>query len=368
MSLREHLGLGLICAVTWLGALPAVRAETDCQWQEAGSTRSLRGDCQTDETLLVPDGFTLDGRGHRITAVDPASGAFAGAVVRNAGASAHVRRLLIDAGNLGAVCHPATPEDTRLRAILLQDADGSITENQVLAVNQGASGCQEGNAIEVRSSTRLVEVLISGNRIQHFQKTGIVLIGTIDAGVYANRVEGEGPVNYIAQNGIQLSSDVSGSVKLNQISGLDYTGTDAAAAGIALNNLADPVEISLNRVERAQVGIYLSASSNVRVTGNTVRNSILDGIAVDGRAAPAERSRIAGNLIVHSGSVGVDLFGAGARLNAVELNVIVDSGVDDLQELLGARDNILRWNGPRDLGEPPFGPPDAFGEIAEDAN
>jgi parallel beta-helix repeat protein len=367
MSLREHLGWGVVCAVTWLGALPAVRAETDCQWQEVGSTRYLRGDCQTDETLLVPDGFTLDGRGHRITAVDPASGAFAGAVVRNAGASAHVRRLLIDAGDLGAVCHPATPEDTRLRAILLQDADGSITENQVLAVNQGASGCQEGNAIEVRSSTRLVEVLISGNRVQNFQKTGIVLIGTIDAGVYLNRVEGEGPVNYIAQNGIQLSREVTGNVKLNHVTGLDYTGTDWAAAGIALNDVANPVEISLNRLERAQVGIYLSASSNVRVTGNTVRNSIEVGIAIDGRTTLAERSRIVGNLIAHSGSVGVDLFGAGAARNVVELNVVVDSGLDDLREGLGARDNILRWNGPRDLGEPPFGPPDAFGELAEDA-
>jgi parallel beta-helix repeat protein len=131
--------------------------------------------------------------------------------------------------------------------------------------------------------------------------------------------------------------------------------------------VANRVEISLNRVERAQVGIYLSASSNVRVRGNTVRNSIQDGIAIDGRATLAERSRIIGNLIVRSGSVGIDLFGAGAGRNLVELNVVVDSGVDDLRQGLGARDNILRWNGLRDLGEPPFGPPDTSDEIAEDA-
>jgi parallel beta-helix repeat protein len=356
MAMRERLGGGLVgalvCASTWLGVPPAARAETDCAWQELGHTRYLRADCQTDETLLVPDGFTLDGRGHRITVVDPPSAAFAGAVVRNAGATAHVRRLVIDAGQLGAVCHPDAPEDTRLRAILLQDADGSVTDNQVLAINQGASGCQEGSAIEVRASQRRVEVLVSGNRIQHFQKTGIVLIGSIDAGIYLNRVEGEGPVDYIAQNGIQLRGDVSGSVKLNHVSGVSYSGTNYSATGILLIDVVDPVEIALNKVEDTGVGIHLSASSEASVTGNTIKGSTYDGIAIDGRSRPAENNQVIGNFVAHSGSVGIDLFGAGARHNVVKLNAIVDSGVAEVQEVLDAGDNVVRWNGaPPDRGE-----------------
>lgn len=343
MALRERCSWGLICAVAWFGALSAARAETDCEWLERGSTRYLRGDCQTDETLLVPDGVTIDGRGHRIKAVDPAPSAFAGAVVRNAGATAHVRRLVIDAGNLGRVCHPHAPEDTRLRAILLVDADGSVTENQILAVNQGASGCQEGNAIEVHSNQRRVEVLISGNRIQHFQKTGIVLFGAIDAGIYLNRVEGEGPLNYIAQNGIQLTNDVSGSVKLNRVSGVSYAGSDFTAAGIALVN-ADPVEISLNKVEGTGVGIYLSSTSEASVTGNSIKNSTYDGISIDGRTAPAQNNQVIGNFITRSGSVGIDLFGVDARYNVIKLNAITDSGLAGVQEVLDAGDNLVRGN------------------------
>jgi hypothetical protein len=34
----------------------------------------LDANCTTDETLFIPDGFTLDGRGHTITAVDRPAG------------------------------------------------------------------------------------------------------------------------------------------------------------------------------------------------------------------------------------------------------------------------------------------------------
>lgn len=55
----------------------------------------------TDTAILVPDGFTIDG--------------------------------------------------ARLRGILFDGAAGSITHNTVTNINQGASGCQEGNGIEVRN-------------------------------------------------------------------------------------------------------------------------------------------------------------------------------------------------------------------------
>jgi hypothetical protein len=49
-----------------------------CQYSEnsATKTRTLLGDCTTSETVLVPNGWTLDGAGHSITAYDPAGGAF----------------------------------------------------------------------------------------------------------------------------------------------------------------------------------------------------------------------------------------------------------------------------------------------------
>jgi parallel beta-helix repeat protein len=344
MALRELRNWASVCVLGLSGVATSAHAESDCEWLDVGTTRFLRADCETDQTLFVPDGFTLDGRGHRLTAVDPPDGAFSGAVVQNAGSRASVRRLVIDAGDLTPVCHPATPVDTRVRAILLQDADGAIVENRIVAINQGPSGCQEGDGIEVRAS-RPVEVWISANRIQNFQKTGIALFGSVDASVYLNRIEGEGPVAYIAQNGIQLSGDISGNLKLNHVSGVSYTGTESSATGILLINVENPLELSLNRVEDTGVGVRITASSDIRLIGNTIRRSTYDGVAIDGRNGLAQRNRLIGNFISDSGGVGIDLFGIGTRLNLVRFNAIDRSLLGALQEALDAGENDLRWNG-----------------------
>ena len=57
-------------------------------------TLTLAADCTTDTTILIPNGFTLDGAGHTITAVDPSGDHFKGAVVANGGATAQVREHL----------------------------------------------------------------------------------------------------------------------------------------------------------------------------------------------------------------------------------------------------------------------------------
>ena len=89
------------------GLHPAV---TDCAFTVSGTTMTLQADCTTDETLFIPDGFTLDGANRTIHAVDPPGGNFYGAVVRNAGATAHVTRLGITA-DVADVC--ATASKTR---------------------------------------------------------------------------------------------------------------------------------------------------------------------------------------------------------------------------------------------------------------
>ncbi len=51
-------------------------ATTTCTFTTSGFTNTLDADCTTDETILVPNGFTLDGAGHTITAQDPSGGHF----------------------------------------------------------------------------------------------------------------------------------------------------------------------------------------------------------------------------------------------------------------------------------------------------
>lgn len=57
------------------------QAATNCTFTNSGTVMRLNGSCTTDGTLLVPNGFTLDGRGFTITAVDPPGGGFLGAIV-----------------------------------------------------------------------------------------------------------------------------------------------------------------------------------------------------------------------------------------------------------------------------------------------
>src|SRR5688500_12645370 len=94
------LGVLLTSALVEVPALAA----TDCSFSTSGRTLRLRADCTTDQTLVVPHGFTLDGRGRTITAVDPPGGHFVGAVIRNGGSMAHVRRVRISASGLSDTC------------------------------------------------------------------------------------------------------------------------------------------------------------------------------------------------------------------------------------------------------------------------
>jgi hypothetical protein len=229
------------------------RAATTCLFDPlflppAGQTMLLLNDCTTDTAILVPDGVTLDGNGHTITAVEPGTGSFTGAVVQNAtpGSVIHVTNLKITA-QLAA--NPCDAGEARLRGILFFGASGTATNNVVFGLNQGVNfGCQEGNAIEARnfvgetqSSVSRTSVTISDNVARDYQKTGILISGNVDAIVTRNIVEGIGPTDVIAQNGIQIGFGATGLISANQISGNDYTPNPVFACGILIAD-ADGVD------------------------------------------------------------------------------------------------------------------------------
>lgn len=76
---------------------------------------------------------------------------------------------------------------------------------------------------------------VDSNTIFLYQKSGIVVDGTgTSATVTNNTVTGNGPVPYIAQNGIEVLDGATGTVSGNAISGDYYTGCsnkDAAKTG-----------------------------------------------------------------------------------------------------------------------------------------
>jgi parallel beta-helix repeat protein len=203
-----------------------------CDFRISGDTMTLVADCVTDHTILVPDEFTLDGAGHKITAVDPAGNHFRGAVVMNAGDFAKVKNVEITASGLADICDGGVD---RLRGILFDDASGSITNVNVHGVRQGLSGCQEGNAIEVRNfavSQTLRSVTIANNTVSEYQKNGITVNGTVNGTVTGNTVTGAGPITYIAQNGIQVGFGGSALIRGNIVSGNYYTPASDTACGL----------------------------------------------------------------------------------------------------------------------------------------
>lgn len=268
-------------AIILLSALPLVpraHATTTCTFTTAGTTMTLDANCTTDATITIPDGFTLDGAGHTITANDPPLGHFLGAVVMNAGTTAHVKNLIVTASGLADVCDAGAD---RLRGILFDGAGGSITGNTVLNINQGTSGCQEGNGIEVRNAPfdgthpATMTVTISGNTVTNYQKNGITANGDVFAIITGNTVTGAGKVNYIAQNGIQVGFGGTGAVIGNSISSNFYTGCsnkDAAktgctpfvAAGLLMFDVvADSILRADNRYRGNQFNVLLVNSQSV---------------------------------------------------------------------------------------------------------
>ena len=210
----------------------------DCLVSDDGSTIRLLADCTTDATVVVPNGRTFDGDGHSLTAVDPAGGHFLGAVLAvGPGAATFVTDVEVTSSGLANVCDGG---GDRLRGILFEGAGGSITDTFVHGVRQGPSGCQEGNAIEVRNAPfappyggyLLVE--IADNVVSDYQKNGITTNGSVDAVIVRNTVTGGGPITYTAQNGIQVGFGATALVEDNTVSGNDYTPADTVACGLLL--------------------------------------------------------------------------------------------------------------------------------------
>jgi hypothetical protein len=222
----------------WTPYTPAVSLTAsagDCSFSQSGNTITLLSDCTTDQTILVPNGKTLDGNSHQITAVDPVGGHFLGAVVQNAGAAASVQNLTVSASNLSTSCDAGLDG---LAGIRLDGAAGSIMHNTVTGLQQGASGdgCQEGDAIEVRNTnaTGTPSVTVTGNAVSRYQKTGILVTGQVSAVVSSNTVTGYGPVTFIAQNGVQISRGATARVGSNMIKNNYYSPKSYTACGLIM--------------------------------------------------------------------------------------------------------------------------------------
>jgi hypothetical protein len=261
----------LVCVLLLVAA--SAEAATTCQFESVGATERLLGDCTTDSTILIADGTTLDGGGFTITAIDPAGRHFTGAVVMNAGADASILNTRITTAALVDVCDGGP---SRLRGIFFDGASGVIRGNAVVDLNQGLSRCQEGNAIEVRSLAgdgTATTVEIDRNVIERYQKTGIVVTGSVDAWVHDNQVAASANQERLPANGIQVGYGAWALIERNRVAGnswLGFPATTDAATAVLIFHAAPGTTVSANVIGgNADIGIYV-ASDEVTVLENEV--------------------------------------------------------------------------------------------------
>jgi hypothetical protein len=288
--------------------------------------------------------MTHAGAGHKITAVDPPSDHFRGAVIQNGGASASVVDTVIETAGLADFCQSRSDS---LAGILFDGASGTISGNTILSVNKNSlvgalSSCQEGNGIEVinfGSAPGRPQVTINGNRILNYQKTGIVVNGDVDSIVTGNTVTGDGPQGFIGQNGIQIGSGAYARVTGNTVVGNSYTGSGTASGGIVVasgplhkSGYSLGVEISSNHLSGNDVGIWLMQTTEggdapvlptqIKVIGNFITNDALTNGAKyqAGITAHGNNDTIAGNQISGAGYDPATLRGSTFQIDDYRFN------------------------------------------------
>ena len=155
------------------------------------------------------------------------------------------------------------------------------------------NGSQHGSGIYYRAFGGTAAGIVSGNTVTNYQKGGITANGSVTATITNNTVSGQGPVNYIAQNGIQLGYGAKATVSGNRVTGNAYTGANFASSGGILV-VGGPIyglpyttglSITKNTLTGNDVGIWLfnaDAAGNAPTTNtnNTLKQNTISNGAV----------------------------------------------------------------------------------------
>ncbi len=187
----------------------------------------------------------------------------------------------IDGQGGGTTATPGTDPDTDLRyyGVFVVDSTGTVSNNIIKGITHGpANGLQSGVGIKLtaRAGVGSANVSITGNNISDVQKNAMVITNqyggvSVNAIVSGNTVAGNGPISYIAQNGIQISNGATAVVSANNVSGYDYTPSTWAAVGILLYG-AGTTSVNNNVVHDLMEGLFVVNTNWISAGGNSFTN------------------------------------------------------------------------------------------------
>jgi parallel beta-helix repeat protein len=228
-----------------------------------------------------------------------------------------------------------------LRGINYQDASGIVNHVAVRneIPNDIPTGDQSGQGILVETTNSTSATLtVENSSVHNYNKNGIVaryagatLIAT------GNYVQGSGPIDVIAQNGIELAVDgATGSIKNNTVIDNFYTPNTSSSADILLYDAAengsivsgntlgnsnyavslftdtvgtygDGVSVTGNKIFGTSTFDAIDACTNGNtITGNTIFNSSESGIHLDASCGgTGTGGNVSGNTILESACAGI---------------------------------------------------------------
>ena len=226
-------------------------------------------------------------------------------------------------GTTGAVRN-ATVFGAQKAGIVNNGAKVTIDSNAIYQIGDNPlDGVQYGLAIYVYGlGSSPASGDVTHNTIWRFQKNGITIKGA-NSDVVGNTVIGEGPVDYIAQNGIEVAYGSTSDVEDNTVFGMSYTGAgEASSAGVLLiggDCFGLPVQANTtvkdNNLSGNDVGVWLAniaadcASSQSTPTRNMVLSNMISdngvfnatggvtGAYQAGVAVLGDKDKVVGNSI-----------------------------------------------------------------------
>jgi hypothetical protein len=240
-------------------------------------TFTLSADCDTTATLTVPDGVTVDGHGHTITAHDPAGGNFTGPVITNATGATKmtVENLTVKGTGFAVDCGVGT-----LYGILFNDASGVIDNVTVTDITQH-SGCPLGGGIRANALAGTPRtVSVTGAHVSGFQKSGIIGSGLMTLNVSGSIIgppDAHGPGG-IATNTVQYGVGGAGGMFTNNtVIGSGFrAATNESTAMLVF--AAQHLTITHNTITGVgtDTGISVNQSTNVVLSFNAIGRTAPD--------------------------------------------------------------------------------------------
>jgi hypothetical protein len=180
--------------------------------------------------VCMPTGFTRDGLNLTAALVNP-QGTVAGTV----DASGCNIGVYYGPGKHGAVTG-ANISGANYYGVVADGAAVDITDSSSIhdIGETPFNGAQHGvGVLYTTNGSSTASGTLSGSTINRYQKNGVVVSGSGTAVTVTNNVvTGAGPVDYIAQNGIEIASGASALVTGNTVSGHVYTPATVTACGL----------------------------------------------------------------------------------------------------------------------------------------